>query len=321
MTRISDLYDTLFDPFRHNRNRQSSARGRQAGVAYPPTPPSPAAARQRLVMGPGALIRPGGLERLSAADRAASQAFSADAARASRGTTRAPQLPAALRPPAPAFPIGPGGVTSPPPIDTAAAAVGVPREFLQHLVGQESGGDPNARAATSTATGLGQFIEATWLDLIRRYGPRYGAGDLAAKIVKTGSGRSRRYGVDDAQAREEILALRENPEWAALMTAHYAEENAAGLRARLGRNVREGEVYLAHFLGEDTAADLIRAASRETQGRSVSAASIVGREAAQANRNVFYTKQGVARTAREVVELQTRGFRRVLWPTREARQP
>lgn len=317
MTQLQRLYASIFDPFRHRANSRSRERTpAQQDMLNNPTPAPPAAARSPLFVGPGAFINPGGEQRLTPQDRASAQQFAAAAASVARGSTRRPELPASIRPPAPEHPIGPGGVTSPPPIDMAQRATGVPREFLSHLVGQESAGDPNARASTSTATGHGQFIDATWLDMMRRYGARYGAGDLAEKIVKKG-GRSRGYTVNDRTAREEILALRENPEWAALMTAHYAEENAASLRQRLGRNVREGEVYLAHFLGDAVAANMIRAAARESQGRGVSAVSIAHPDQVAANRNVFYTRQGVPRTARELVELQTRGFRRVMWPTRQ----
>lgn len=324
MTQISAFktISNLFSPFAEpHRNRTRARSNAEQAERDHPTPQTPPAARQRLVQGPGAFIRPGGAERLSVQDRAMAHEFGSSAARASRGSTRRPELPAALRPPAPSYPVGPGGVTSPPPIEMAQAATGVPREFLSHLIGHESAGVADARpplrpdgTRASSAVGHGQFTIPTWLDMMRRYGPRYGAGDLSEKIVKRG-GRSRGYTVSDSASREEILALRENPEWAALMTAHYADENASALRGRLGRNVREGEVYLAHFLGPDDAADLIRAGSRETAGRGVSAVSIVDRASVDANQNVFYTRQGVARTAREVVELQTRGFRRVMWPT------
>lgn len=317
-TAFDNLYATIFDPFRHGRNQRSRAKSDEQ---LHPTPRTPAAARTPLRLGPSALGATGRGDALTADERASAQRFGASAARVARGSTRRPELPASVRPPAPSYPIGPGAVTSPPPIEMATRATGVPSEYLSHLIGHESGGDANAAASTSTATGHGQFIEATWLDMIRRYGARYGAGDLAERIVKKGGGLSSRgYTVNDRATRDEILALRENPEWAAIMTAHYAEENASSLRARLGRNVREGEVYLAHFLGDAVAADLIRAAARETQGRGISAVSVVGREAAAANQNVFYTRQGVPRTAREVVELQTRGFRRVLWPERREAQ-
>jgi hypothetical protein len=198
----------------------------------------------------------------------------------------------------------------------AVTQSGAPREFIDALIGHESGNDPKARNPRSTATGHGQFIDNTWLGMVHRYGARYGQPELAEAIERNANGA---YKVTNSAVRARIMALREDPAWAAVMVGHYGQENASALRARLGRNVREGEVYMAHFAGPAAAADLIRAAEREHSGRRVTGASIVGREAAEANRSVFYERNR-ARTAREVVQLQTRNFGAAMWPqARETR--
>lgn len=203
----------------------------------------------------------------------------------------------------------------------ASRTTGAPQEFISALVGHESGGKADARAPTSSATGHAQFIDDTWLGMIHRYGERYGAGDLAAQITRQRNGV---YKVNNAEARRQILDLRNDPGWAAIMAGHYGQENAALLRGALGRNrLTEGEVYLAHFLGPDAAARVIRHGTRP--GDQTPAINLVRREAAAANGRVFYVGGnydrdgrylggGRPRTAREVYNLQTRNFRNVMWP-------
>jgi murein DD-endopeptidase MepM/ murein hydrolase activator NlpD len=102
--------------------------------------------------------------------------------------------------------------------------------LIQRIIYVESAGNPTAKNPRSTATGLGQFIDSTWLRMINSHRP-----DLA-------QGRS----------REEILALRTNPDIATEMVAALARGNASYLRSR-GQPVTSGNLYLAHFLGPDGA--------------------------------------------------------------------
>lgn len=202
-------------------------------------------------------------------------------------------------------------------VGDATRITGAPSAYLSALIVHESGGKANARASTSTATGHAQFIDSTWLVMLHRYGGRYGEeGQRIADSIEIKNGVPRIRG------------------WSSVMAAHYANENAAALRARLGRNVNEGEVYLAHFLGDASAANVIAAALRETTGRQQEARALVSSAAVEANPRIFYqggnyervpnrsgngTHEvyrggGRARTAREVYDLQTRRFRREQWP-------
>lgn len=245
--------------------------------------------------------------------------------------TREPQIEGVDVPDAPfPFPFAPAAGTPPSPdwstvdpVDLAARTTGTPANYLQRLIGHESSGDPTVKASTSTATGHAQFIEQTWLEMVHRYGERYGIGDLASQISIVRG----RYKAPNNTVLQQVLDLRTNPRWAALMAGHYAQENAAALAGRLNRRVTEGEVYLAHFAGPDKAALLIQAAARGTQGRQETGASIVGEEAARANGRVFYEGGsydqrgyylggGRARTAAEVVRRQTRSFGSAAWPQR-----
>lgn len=166
-------------------------------------------------------------------------------------------------------------------IQRAARATGVDFSLLLETARRESALNPNARAATSSATGLFQFIESTWLDMVRRHGNDHGLGASAQQI----SVRDGRAYVADPQARAEILALRTDPDAAARMAGELAQENAAFLQSRLGRPPNAGELYAAHVMGPSGAARLIEAAANGAP----SAAAIFPREAA-ANRGLFYTR-------------------------------
>ncbi len=74
---------------------------------------------------------------------------------------------------------------------------------------RESSLNPEARAATSSAVGLFQFLEGTWLEVIKEEGPKLGYGDLSEKIARTDRG----YEVINRQEKAGIMALREDPRW------------------------------------------------------------------------------------------------------------
>jgi Transglycosylase SLT domain len=171
-------------------------------------------------------------------------------------------------------------------IQRGAAATGVDFSLLVETARRESALNPNARAGTSSATGLFQFIDSTWLDMVRRHGDAHGLGAEADAL---------RQGADPAM-RREILALRSDPELSARMAGELARENALTLQARLGRPPSAGELYAAHVMGSGGAARLIEAAA---QG-APSAAAIFPREAA-ANRGLFYA-QGAPRSAQALLD-------------------
>jgi Transglycosylase SLT domain len=158
-------------------------------------------------------------------------------------------------------------------IRRAADATGVDFSMLVETARRESALNPNARASTSSATGLFQFIDSTWLDMVRRHGAEHGLGAEASALRNGAS----------AATRQDILALRSDPEIAARMAGELARENAATLQARLGRAPTAGELYAAHVMGSGGAVQLIRAAA---QG-APSAAALFPREAA-ANHGLFY---------------------------------
>ncbi len=178
-------------------------------------------------------------------------------------------------------------------IQSAAKRTGVSFDFMVRQAEAESSFDPNAKAATSSATGLYQFIENTWFDMVRQHGAKYGLGDAAEAIS---AGPAGRRSVSDPAMRDRILELRKDPKLAAAMAAEYTKGNQDHLRATLGRAPAATELYMAHFLGPQGASRFLAA---QAANPNQSAAGIMP-DAAAANRNVFFAGDGRERSLDEV---------------------
>jgi hypothetical protein len=178
-------------------------------------------------------------------------------------------------------------------IQAASRTTGTSFDFLLRTAARESAFDPTAKASTSSARGLFQFIDTTWLAMVKEEGPRYGLAQYASAIDKTASGG---YVVSDPAKRAEILKLRDDPSVSALMAGALAGRNSDYLTASIGRQPSSGELYIAHFLGASGARKLISLAQNQP---SASAASVFP-EAARANRSIFYRRDGSARNAADV---------------------
>jgi hypothetical protein len=181
-------------------------------------------------------------------------------------------------------------------IRDGADKTGVGFDYLLKTAQRESALEPDAKARTSSATGLFQFIEQTWLSIMRQEGPKRGLASYAGAISEDGSGR---LTVADPAMREKILQLRTDPQVAAVMAGALTQKNAEQLGAALGRQPQAGELYMAHVLGARGAADLIRSAGSDPSR----AAARDFPEAASANRGIFYDKSGRARSVQEVYGL------------------
>ena len=166
-------------------------------------------------------------------------------------------------------------------IKRASEATGVDFSFLLGTAKRESGLRPNAKAPTSSAAGLFQFVEQTWLSTLKRHGSKYGYARYADLIVQGADGR---YRVNGAEARAAVMNLRYDPRAASLMAGELTSDHADYLRGRIGRSATAGELYAAHFLGPKGSARLIEA-SRTQPGASAAA---MFPDAAAANRSLFY---------------------------------
>jgi hypothetical protein len=178
-------------------------------------------------------------------------------------------------------------------IQQAAAATGVSFEYLLAAAKIESNLNPRAAASTSSARGLYQFIEQTWLATMKERGEALGYGQYANAITRLGNGR---YEIGDPAAREKILALRNDASVNAALAGALAQMNGEKLAGSIDRAPTDGELYMSHFLGVYGATRLINAAM-DTPG--VSAAALFP-AAAAANRSIFYDRAGRARSASDV---------------------
>lgn len=184
-------------------------------------------------------------------------------------------------------------------IRQASAATGTSFSYLLATAQVESGLNPQAGASTSSARGLFQFVEQTWLGTIKQSGASLGYGRYAAAISRTASGH---YVVKDPAMRREILKLRNDPTANAVMAGAFTQTNAAYLTQKLGRPPSEGELYIAHFLGAGGAARLIGLAASNPSAKATD--FFAG--AAAANRSIFFDKQtGAARSVAAVRNVLT----------------
>jgi len=179
-------------------------------------------------------------------------------------------------------------------IARASAATGVDFDYLVAQARLESGLDPNARAATSSAAGLYQFIGGTWLETLDRHAGTHGLDWAGAAITRQGG----RATIGNPALRGQIMALRYDPDVSALMAAELARDNSAELSGFLGREPDSTELYMAHFLGAAGARDFLGALQSTPQA---SAAALFPKPAA-ANQAIFFDG-GRARSVAEVMDL------------------
>lgn len=181
-------------------------------------------------------------------------------------------------------------------IANAARATTVDFNYLLAQAEVESAMNPAARARTSSASGLYQFIDSTWLSTVKQHGERFGLGALADEIALSPSGSAH---VADPARRAEILALRNDPHTASLMAAGLAEDNRAHLAPILGRQPNHTELYLAHFLGAGGAGRFLS----EMQADPGQSAPGLFAKPAAANRAIFYAGDGSPRSLAQVMDV------------------
>jgi len=186
-------------------------------------------------------------------------------------------------------------------IRQAAQSTGISFEYLLTTAQIESNLNPTAQASTSSAKGLYQFIDQTWLGTMKQDGAALGLGQYADAITRSSDGR---YVVADPSMRAAILRLRNDPQASAMLAGALTRNNSALVSSNIGRQPTNGELYIAHFLGADGASKLINAASSKPQA----SAAAMFPNAAAANRNIFYDHSGHARSVGEVYGRLTQLF-------------
>lgn len=131
-------------------------------------------------------------------------------------------------------------------------------DTLNRIITIESSGNPNIKARTSSATGLGQFLNATWLAVVQKHAPAVMKGKTKA----------------------QILNMRYDPSFSIEMLARFTEDN----QAAVGRNCTPGDLYLAHFLGVGDARAVYHAPPSAPVSRYVSNGAV------KANKSILQGK-------------------------------
>jgi hypothetical protein len=180
-------------------------------------------------------------------------------------------------------------------IRQASQATSTDFGLLMAQAARESGFRADAKSATSSASGLFQFVDSTWLDMVHRFGDKYGVGDLAQKISQTGSGRPL---VADPSLRQKILDLRQDPALSANLAAEYTKQNQAEVEQAIGRPLSRGDLYMAHFLGAGGAAQFLKAL--DSKGDTIAAKLLP--DAAAANPSIFYDSAGRAKSVGDIYQ-------------------
>lgn len=200
---------------------------------------------------------------------------------------------------------------------TAAAAIRLANirtnadfAYMMELSSAESSFDHEAQARTSSATGLYQFTEDTWLHMVRRYGEKYGLSHLAQQI----EAKDNMYGVlvarvENPFVRFAALELRRDPHLAALMSAEFQMRNKFIVECSVGHALNRTEQYMGHFLGSQGAAKFLNKMAATPNASAVK----LFPTAAAANKAIFYKrdKKGkltIARSLREVYKALDRKF-------------
>ena len=179
-------------------------------------------------------------------------------------------------------------------LNRAGDKSGVDFDYLVQTAMRESSFNPSARAQTSSAVGLFQFTEGTWLEVLKLDGERLGYGNYAQAIVRNSDGE---YVIPNNGLRNEVLALREDPQVSADLAAAFTRRNGEYLSNRFGRSPSPGELYIAHFLGAAGAERMFNAGLADPDQI---AANLFPKQA-EANRAIFYDSSG-PRTIREVYQ-------------------
>lgn len=113
--------------------------------------------------------------------------------------------------------------------------------YISKLTGVESGGDAGARNPRSSAGGLGQFLDSTWVETVKKHAP---------EVART-------------KTRAEILAMKTDtsPEGVAFqqkMLEAFAGDTASQVQ-RAGFDVTYPNAYIFHFFGEGGGPKVLRA--------------------------------------------------------------
>jgi hypothetical protein len=180
----------------------------------------------------------------------------------------------------------------------AAEKTGVDPVYLMTLADVESSLEPRAKAPTSSAEGLFQFIDQTWLEILDLHAASYGF-TAAAEAVRMVNDE---VVVADESKRNWVLGLKRDPYLAAVMAGELIKDVQRALQAEGERELAEAELYLAHFFGPKAAVRFLKALDEEPDA----VAARLFPKAAKANLGLFSEQKGRKRRSITVAELYDR---------------
>jgi Transglycosylase SLT domain len=183
-------------------------------------------------------------------------------------------------------------------ITRAAQVTGVDATYMLALADKESTFSPRVKAPTSSAVGLYQFLEGTWLEVLNEHAAKHGF-TAAADAITVVAGRPT---VTVPENRRWILSLREDPYLSALMAGELVKKTQDRLAQERKGKVGKGELYLAHLLGSAGASRLLKLVDERPQENAAKAFQA----AAKANKSVFYAGGGKKKKEATVAEVHAR---------------
>lgn len=171
----------------------------------------------------------------------------------------------------------------------AAEDADFPVDYLMAIAEKESSFDCDAESSASSAVGCFQYIEQSWLSVVKRHGAAFGLADVASKIVQKTTRRGAPYfDIEDRALKAEVFDLRRDPYLSAALTASDLQEARRKIEAKLDIVMGDQNLYLPHFVGENAAAQVLAAAA-ERPGTS---AKRILPTAARYNRAMFHGRGG-----------------------------
>lgn len=141
-------------------------------------------------------------------------------------------------------------------VGQVAQSQGISPPLIQTVAALESGFKPNAQAPTSSAGGLFQFINATWRQMLDKYGPQFNFSPNTSKF---------------------------DPKASALMGTLYLKQNLNYIK-NIKPNPNPTDAYLTHFLGPGGAATVLKTVKEYPN--AILAQMMPAQ--ARANRSLFY---------------------------------
>jgi hypothetical protein len=181
---------------------------------------------------------------------------------------------------------------------------GVDFSFLMELARVESNFNPTVRAPKSSATGLFQFKDYSWLEAIKAFGADYGLKDYATQVELSEDKEEGQQPIVRDSLQLEVLALRVNPRLSTLLVAESIKRNLQELSDMIGREPRRADLYLSHLLGTTDAAIFLKALDEEPDA----IAADIFPEAAARHSSVFLNLQHQPRTVSRVYQWVDRKF-------------